>query len=56
MGTPYAEEDTCSGSNAWLEIQWYLFTAVVMLGAAYTLQRKEHVRGHYDVEYERPDQ
>lgn len=31
-------------SNAWLEIQWYLFTAVVMLGASYTLQRNEHVR------------
>lgn len=31
-------------SNAWLEIQWYLFTVVVMLGASYTLQRNEHVR------------
>jgi len=31
-------------SNAWLEVQWYLFTAVVMLGASYTLQRNEHVR------------
>jgi len=31
-------------SNAWLEIQWYLFAAVVMLGAAYTLERNEHVR------------
>lgn len=31
-------------SNAWLEIQWYLFTAVVMLGAAYTLRKNEHVR------------
>ena len=32
------------GSNAWLEIQWYFFAGVVMLGAAYTLQRNEHVR------------
>jgi TRAP-type mannitol/chloroaromatic compound transport system permease small subunit len=32
------------GSNAWLEAQWYLFAAVVMLGASYTLQRNEHVR------------
>ena len=31
-------------SNAWLEVQWYLFAGVVMLGASYTLQRNEHVR------------
>ncbi len=31
-------------SNAWLEIQWYLFAAMVMLGAAYTLKMNEHVR------------
>ncbi len=31
-------------SNAYLEIQWYLFGAVVLLGASYTLQRNEHVR------------
>ena len=31
-------------SNAWLEVQWYLFAATVMLGAAYTLYRNEHVR------------
>jgi TRAP-type mannitol/chloroaromatic compound transport system permease small subunit len=31
-------------SNAWLEAQWYLFAAVVMLGGAYTLMRNEHVR------------
>ncbi|MBI5164534.1 MAG: TRAP transporter small permease subunit [Magnetospirillum sp.] len=31
-------------SNAWLEIQWYLFGAMVMLGAAVTLKRGEHVR------------
>lgn len=31
-------------SNAWLEIQWYLFAAMVMLGASYTLNRNEHVR------------
>ncbi len=31
-------------SNAWLEIQWYMFTAMVMLGASYTLKRNEHVR------------
>lgn len=31
-------------SNAWLELQWYLYGAVFLLGAAYTLQRNEHVR------------
>ena len=33
-----------TSSNAWLEIQWYLFAAIVMLGASYTLRRNEHVR------------
>ena len=31
-------------SNGWLEIQWYLFSAVFLLGAGYTLLRNEHVR------------
>jgi TRAP-type mannitol/chloroaromatic compound transport system permease small subunit len=31
-------------SNAWLEIQWYMFGALVLLGASYTLKRNEHVR------------
>ena len=31
-------------SNAWLEIQWYMFGALVMLGASYTLKKNEHVR------------
>lgn len=31
-------------SNAWLEIQWYLFAACVMLGAAQVLRLNEHVR------------
>lgn len=31
-------------SNAWLEIQWYLYSAVFMLASAYTLKRDEHVR------------
>jgi len=33
-----------TSSNAWLEIQWYLFAGIVMLGASYTLKRNEHVR------------
>jgi TRAP-type mannitol/chloroaromatic compound transport system permease small subunit len=32
------------GSNGFLEIQWYLFGAIVLLGASYTLRRNEHVR------------
>lgn len=31
-------------SNAFLEIQWYLFGTIVFLGASYTLQRNEHIR------------
>lgn len=31
-------------SNAWFEIQWYLFSAVFLLAAAATLRRNEHVR------------
>ena len=31
-------------SNAWLEIQWYLFGAIFLLASSYTLRRNEHVR------------
>lgn len=31
-------------SNAWLEIQWYLFSAIFLLASSYTLRRNEHVR------------
>ena len=31
-------------SNAYLEIQWYLFAAIFLIGAGYTLLRNEHVR------------
>ena len=31
-------------SNAFLEIQWYLFAAVFLLAAGYTLKHNEHVR------------
>ena len=31
-------------SNAYLEIQWYLFAAVFLLASGYTLLRNEHVR------------
>jgi TRAP-type mannitol/chloroaromatic compound transport system permease small subunit len=31
-------------SNGWLEIQWYMFAGIVLLGASHTLRLNEHVR------------
>ena len=31
-------------SNAFLEMQWYLFSAIFLLCAGYTLLRNEHIR------------
>lgn len=39
------------GSNAWLEIQWYLFGAMFLLAAGYTLKHNGHVR--IDIFYNR---
>ena len=33
-----------TSSNAWLELQWYLFGAVFMLCASWTLRDNEHIR------------
>ena len=33
-----------TSSNAWLEIQWYLFSAVFLFGAGHTLLHGQHVR------------
>lgn len=33
-----------TSSNAWLELQWYLFGAAFMLAASYTLKHNEHIR------------
>ncbi len=33
-----------TSSNAWLEIQWYLFSAIFLLAAGYTLLHNEHIR------------
>jgi TRAP-type mannitol/chloroaromatic compound transport system permease small subunit len=38
-------------SNAWLEIQWYLFGAMFLLTAGYTLKHNGHVR--IDIFYNR---
>src|ERR1051326_3409782 len=31
-------------SNAWLELQWYLFAVVFLLCSGYTLLHNEHIR------------
>jgi TRAP-type mannitol/chloroaromatic compound transport system permease small subunit len=33
-----------TSSNAWLELQWYLFSAVFLLCSGYTLLHNQHVR------------
>jgi TRAP-type mannitol/chloroaromatic compound transport system permease small subunit len=33
-----------TSSNAWLEIQWYLFAAVFLLCSGYTFLHNEHIR------------
>lgn len=33
-----------TSSNAWLEVQWYLFATVFMLGGGYAFLRNAHVR------------
>ena len=33
-----------TSSNAWLELQWYLFGAAFFLASAYTLKQNEHIR------------
>ena len=40
-----------NSSNAWLELQWYLFTAIVLLCGGYALLHHQHVR--IDVVYSR---
>jgi TRAP-type mannitol/chloroaromatic compound transport system permease small subunit len=43
-GNAIARKAFSMGSNAWLEIQWYLFAAAFMLGAAATFLNNGHVR------------
>jgi TRAP-type mannitol/chloroaromatic compound transport system permease small subunit len=43
-GNALARYSLHMSSNAWLEVQWYLFSAVFLLCAGYTLQRNEHIR------------
>ena len=43
-GNAFVRYGLSYSSNAWLEVQWYMFAATVMLGTSYTLCRNEHVR------------
>jgi TRAP-type mannitol/chloroaromatic compound transport system permease small subunit len=33
-----------ASSNSWLELQWYLFGAAILIASSYTLMRNEHIR------------
>lgn len=43
-GNAFVRYSFSVGSNAWLELQWYMFSAMFLLGAAHTLRKNEHVR------------
>lgn len=43
-GNALVRKLTGESSNAWLELQWYGFSAVFLLGAGYVLKKDEHVR------------
>jgi len=43
-GNAFVRFGFSNSSNAWLEIQWYLFAVCVMLGSALVLRVNEHVR------------
>lgn len=50
-GNALARYAAGASSNAWLEIQWYLFGAMFLLAAGYTLKHNGHVR--IDIFYNR---
>ena len=50
-GNALARYTLGESSNAWLEIQWYLFGAMFLLAAGYTLKHNGHVR--IDIFYNR---
>lgn len=50
-GNALARYSLGESSNAWLEIQWYLFGAMFLLAAGYTLKHNGHVR--IDIFYNR---
>jgi TRAP-type mannitol/chloroaromatic compound transport system permease small subunit len=50
-GNALARYTLGASSNAWLEIQWYLFGAIFLLAAGHTLKHNGHVR--IDIFYNR---
>lgn len=44
VGSALASYFFKAGSNAWYELQWYLYGALFLFSAPYTLRRNEHVR------------
>ena len=43
-GNAFSRYLLSESSNGWLEIQWYMFAGMVLLGGPYTLKMNEHVR------------
>lgn len=43
-GNAFARYLGFGSSNAWLEMQWYMFAGMVLFGASHTLRVNEHVR------------
>ena len=43
-GNAFSRYIFSESSNGWLEIQWYMFAGMVLLGGPYTLKMNEHVR------------
>lgn len=43
-GNAFSRHAFSISSNAWLEVQWYLFAAMVFFGAPQVLRLNEHVR------------
>lgn len=43
-GNAFSRYAISMSSNAFLEIQWYMFAGIFLLGASYTLRKNEHVR------------
>ncbi|MEA2928795.1 MAG: hypothetical protein QOG38_1223 [Hyphomicrobiales bacterium] len=43
-GNAFSRYLFAESSNGWLEVQWYMFAGMVLLGGPYTLKMNEHVR------------
>jgi TRAP-type mannitol/chloroaromatic compound transport system permease small subunit len=43
-GNAFSRHFLNASSNAWIEVQWYMFAAMVLLGGPFTLKINEHVR------------